>query len=118
VTDTLATGVAVNVAFAAAALLPAFVVSAPAAMVFMYAPVVAAVTSIWNVQDPLAGTVPPVNVTDPDVLDTAPPAQVVDVAGVPARTKPSGNVSVTLVTVIGPPFGLVMVTVNVETPPD
>jgi hypothetical protein len=122
VTDTLATGVTVSVAFAAAALLPAFVVSAPAAIVFAYAPAVAAVTSIWNVQVPLAGTVPPVNVTLPDALITIPPAQVVDAFGVAARTMPApgvtGKVSVTLVTVIGAAFGLVMVMVSVDVAPE
>ena len=82
---------------------------------------VAAVTSIWNVHEPLAGTVPPVRVTLPAVEVTTPVAQVVPVAGVPARTTPVpgvvGKVSVTLVTVIALVFGLVMVMVSVEVPP-
>ena len=82
---------------------------------------VAAVTSIWNVQEPLAGTVPPVSVTLPAVEVTTPVAQVVPVAGVPARTTPVlgvvGKVSVTLVTVIGLVFELLMVIVSVEVPP-
>ena len=57
-------------------------------------------TLIWKVQKPVAGTVPPVSVTLPAVLETAPPAHVVEAAGVPARVTPAGNVSVTPVTVI------------------
>ena len=64
---------------------------------------------------------PPVKVTLPAALVTTPVAQVVDAAGVPARTNPVpgvvGKVSVTLVTVIALVFGLVMVTVKVEVPP-
>jgi hypothetical protein len=70
----------------------------------------------------LAGTVPPVNVTLPDVDVTTPPVQVVAVPGDAARTKPApgdvGNVSVTLVIEIGPAFGLLMVIVSSETPPE
>lgn len=122
VVDTFATAVTVSVAFAAALLLPAFVVNAPIAIVLAYAPAVAAVTSIWNVQLALVGTMPPVKVTLPEACVTMPLAQVVDAFGVPACTKPDpgmvGNVSVTLVTVIGPALGLVMVMVSVEMPPE
>lgn len=121
-TETLATAVTVSVAFAAVALLPALVVNAPIAIVFAYAPAVAAVTSIWTVQLPFAGTMPPVSVTLPGKCVTIPPAQVVDPFGVLARTKPApgkvGKVSVTLVTEMGPTFGLMMVMVSVETPPE
>ena len=121
-TDTFATGFTFRVADATAALLPAFVVNAPASTVFVYAPVVVAVTSIWNVHDPFAGTTPPVNVTLPAVLVTAPPEHVVDVLPTPDRWRPlpgpTGNVSVTFKTEMGPALGLVIVTTNVDTPPE
>src|SRR5436190_7938710 len=115
---TLATAVTVSVALAAAALVPALVVSAPAGMVFRYVPCVAAVTLTWNVQKLLAGTVPPVSVTLPAAPEITPPVHVVLVAGVPARTTPPGNVSVTLATVIAAALGLSMRIVSVEMPPE
>ena len=61
------------------------------------------------------------SVTLPAAEVTTPLAQLVAVAGVPARTTPVpgvvGKVSVTLVTVIALVFGLVMVMVSVEVPP-
>ena len=79
-------------------------------------------TSIWNVQLPLAGTVPPAKVTLPTLEVTAPPVQLVPLAGVVARNIPVpgvvGKVSVTLATVIGPLFGLAIVMMSVDVPPD
>ena len=69
-----------------------------------------------------AGTVPPVRVTLPALEVTAPPAQVVAVAGAAARNMPVpgvvGKLSVTLVTLIGPLLGLVIVMVSVDVLPD
>ena len=79
-------------------------------------------TSIWKVQLLFAGTVPPVKVTLPDVELTVPPAQVVLMFAVAALSIPVpgvvGNVSVTLVTVIGPLLELAIVTVKVDIPPE
>ena len=62
------------------------------------------------------------SVTLPVVWVTMPLAQVVLCAGVVARTMPApgdvGKVSATLVTVIAAAFGLVIVMVSVDTPPD
>lgn len=122
VTATFAVAVTFNVALAATVLAPALVVKTPIAMVLAYAPAAAAVTSIWKVHEPVAGTVPPVKVTLPAVLVTTPLVQDVAAFGVAARTKPEpgdvGKVSVTLVTVMAAAFGLVMVICNVDDPPD
>ena len=65
---------------------------------------------------------PPVKVTLPDVELTVPPAQVVLMFAVAALSIPvpgvTGNVSVTLVTVIGPLLELAIVTVKVDIPPE
>src|SRR5690348_5228958 len=98
---TSADGRTLSVALAATALEPTLVVSAPTAIVLLSAePELDDVTSTWNVHDPLAGTVPPVSVTLPAAVPTAPPAQVVEAFGVAAVERPAGNVSVTDVTVI------------------
>ena len=72
--------------------------------------------------EPFAGTVPPVSVTLPAVWVTLPEAQVVEAAGVAARTSPvpgvTGNVSVTLVTVMGTLFALAIVIVSVDVAPE
>ena len=69
----------------------------------------------------MAGTLPPVRVTLPTVELTVPPTQLVRGLGVAARTSPLpgvvGKVSVTLVTVMAPLFGLVTVMVKVDTAP-
>src|SRR6476469_6819017 len=110
-----AEGRMVSVALAATALAPTLVVSAPAATVFTSeAPELAEVTSTWKVHEPFAGTVPPVRVTLPAFEVTVPPAHVVPAFGVAAVVMPPGYVSVTEVTVIGPPFGLPTVIVSVE----
>jgi hypothetical protein len=120
--ETFATGLTVNMALVAAAFEPTLVVRAPEAIVLVYVPAVGAVTSIWKVHEPPAGTVPPVSVTLAGVDVTVPPAQLVEVLGLVARSKPvpgeTGKESVMPVTKIEPAFGLVIVIVNVVVPPE
>ena len=75
-----------------------------------------------RVQEPFAGTVPPASETLPAVLVTTPPAQLVAVLPLPARTRPdpgaNGKVSVILVIVIAAALGFVTVMVSVDTPPE
>ena len=118
----MAAGFTVRVALAAPPLAPALVVRAPAGMVLAYAPVDAAVTSIDTVHVPFAGIEPPLIVTLPAVLVTVAPAQVVAGLPPPDRVMPApgatGNVSVRLVTLITPAFGLPSVILKRETVPD
>ena len=108
--------VIVKVAPVAPVLLPMLVCSAPTASVLMKAPGEFAVTFTVTVQEPLAGTEPPVNVTV-DALIVVIPAQVL--LALPETSKPTGNVSVSgAVSAAAMLFGLVNVMVRVEIPPD
>ena len=121
-----ATSVMVRLAFAAAALLPFEVCSAPAAIVLVYVPPSVPVTSTWKVQVPgvrptAAGIERPTgSVTEFAPVVTAPaPVHVVLAFGVPAIARPAGSVSVSAAeSVAALEFALVSVTVSVEVPPE
>ncbi len=110
----------VRFAVAAAALLPLEVCSALAAIVLVYTPPTAEVTSTLTVQLPVgiervAGNV---MVPVPAAATTAPaPAHVVEAFGVAATTTPAGSVSVNAaVRLAAEVFALLSVMVNVDTP--
>src|SRR5438309_11506713 len=79
-------------------------------------PAVMAVTLTLTVQEPLAGIVPPLNVSDVAAAAGAHvPPHVVAAAGVAATCTPDGSASVNAAPVSGAAFVLVSVKVSVET---
>src|SRR5436305_1255941 len=80
-------------------------------------PAVVAMTLTLTVQEPLAGIVPPLNVSDvAAAVGAHVPPHVVAAAGVAATCTPAGSASVNAALVSGAGFAFVSVNVSVEIP--
>jgi hypothetical protein len=95
------------------------VVNAPAGMVLVTLPITLEVTSIATVQEPCAGTVPPLSdkLVPPGTAVTVPPHKLVALTGF-AIVIPAGKLSTHDASVNRNEFGLKIVTLSREIPPD